>query len=314
MKITNNYNLPQSVYGVLSDTYSPKPDKIWITHLINAPLQRQLMLKHWNELEEDASDRLWSLLGKMGHRVFEPDVYSKIKSIVNSSLELTEIGEKVLSIFNGLSEHVWAEKHLEHVIDGITLSGRLDRYDTTTGTLEDFKFTSVYSFLLGDKPEWEAQLNVYAWLVTKHIQKENLPDICQPKQLYIEAILRDWMKSKTVDWDYPKTSFMRFSIPNWGFEKQEKYIKERIRLHLAPATECTPEEKWTRKSVWKLKKEGRKTSVKNEDSEEHIKFYAAEKGLLTEGKLKTGYSIEEHKGSNVKCESYCVCRKVCPYV
>ena len=286
MKITNYHNLPPSVYNALCDVYEPTPDRLWVTHLVGAPLQRQLLLKHWDELEEDASDRLWSLLGKAAHKVFE------VKE----------------------DDTVWREKHIEVPVDGITVSGTLDYYNYNTGTLEDFKITSVYSFLLGDKPEWEAQLNVYAWMIIKYIQKENLVDICQPKQFYIRAILRDWQKSKTVDWDYPKIPFMSVAIPNWGFEKQDAYVRERIKLHLAPATECTQEEKWTRPSKWALMKEGRKSAVKVEDDEEAVNRIAAYKGFFTDGKLKSGYSIVERVGANVKCESYCICRSICPYV
>ena len=32
----------------------------------------------------------------------------------------------------------------------------------------DYKVTSVWSLLLGEKPEWEKQLNTYAWLIEKN--------------------------------------------------------------------------------------------------------------------------------------------------
>ena len=64
MKITNKHNLDESIYNTLSRVYPPVPNRYSVTDLVNPPLMRYLREKHWNELEQDASDMLWMLLGK----------------------------------------------------------------------------------------------------------------------------------------------------------------------------------------------------------------------------------------------------------
>ena len=64
MRLTNHYDLPPAIYQAVSGmTRKPEPHVYHPTELINNPLIRFLKMRHWDELEEDASDRLWALLG-----------------------------------------------------------------------------------------------------------------------------------------------------------------------------------------------------------------------------------------------------------
>lgn len=72
MRLTNHYDLPPAIYQAVSGmTRKPEPYVYHPTELINNPLIRFLKMRHWDELEEDASDRLWALLGSACHAVLQ---------------------------------------------------------------------------------------------------------------------------------------------------------------------------------------------------------------------------------------------------
>ncbi|MDP1614793.1 MAG: hypothetical protein Q8L68_03260, partial [Methylococcales bacterium] len=188
MRFTNKYNLPDSIYKACApaDQHKPDPKRIGVTDLIGPPQIRQLRLKHWDELEIDASTRLWAVLGEGVHLVM--DKYNPPKT----------------------SEQL--NRKLEMVVGDITIAGIVDTFDiTSTGIIEDNKCTSVYSFLLGVKSEWEQQLNVYAWLAGRNL--------IYIKGLRINAFLRDWQTSKAVQRDYPAIPFQSVDIPLWPLQK-----------------------------------------------------------------------------------------------
>jgi hypothetical protein len=281
MIITNLHNLPSPIYNAVSRVYPPNPNRLSATALIGAPLVRQLQIKHWPELSEDATDRLWALLGQGVHAAI--DGHTDADSFAE---------EKLVAPFNG--------------IDVVCKSD-----NWKDGVISDYKVTSVFSFMLGEKVEWENQLNVYAWAWRKHGFETTKAEI--------HAILRDWSKGKIYEQDYPKVPFATINVKLWTPEEQESYVAERVRLHLAPAVECTPEEKWARPTTWAVMKEGRKSALRVLDTEA-LAYYWAEKNdhakfndqqhIVTNKNI----SIVERKGGNIKCESYCPVRSVCPYV
>ena len=57
MKLTNNYNLPETIVNVLKrPTYSKGKANISATELLNSPRVVQLKRRHWDDIEEDAAD------------------------------------------------------------------------------------------------------------------------------------------------------------------------------------------------------------------------------------------------------------------
>jgi len=96
MKITNNYNLPQSIVNAISfDERVPKENYISVTRLIDSPLIHQLMKEHWDDIKQDASSMLWSLLGKAVHYVLDNFMY-EIKEYEASDEDIIKI-ENILS-------------------------------------------------------------------------------------------------------------------------------------------------------------------------------------------------------------------------
>ncbi len=72
MKLTNNFNLPDTFVNVIQRPQYTKGDsQISATEILNSPRIVQLKRKHWDELTEDASDMVWSLFGSAVHNILQ---------------------------------------------------------------------------------------------------------------------------------------------------------------------------------------------------------------------------------------------------
>ncbi|PKL46189.1 MAG: hypothetical protein CVV42_17360 [Candidatus Riflebacteria bacterium HGW-Riflebacteria-2] len=230
MRITNKFNLPETIVNAIRhDPYSSGPCDISVTRLISPPRKVALERAHFKELEEDASDRVWSLFGQAMHVVLE-----RAENIADTETRYS------------IERQGW------------NISGQFDRFDPISGILTDYKVTSCYSVKNGSRSEWIAQMNILAALLRENGYAVN--------QLQIVVILRDWSKSMSQRiTDYPDQPVVTIDVPVWSQEKCEEYIDERIRLHQAARDklpECTAEERWQTADVFALMKEGRKTAVR----------------------------------------------------
>lgn len=271
MKITNKFNLPESIVSAIrNDPYTSGPCHISVTRLISPPRKVALEKAHYKDLEEDASDRVWSLFGQAMHVVLE------------------RAGQ------NAITE---ARHSIER--QGWVLSGALDHFDSTTGLLSDYKVTSCYAIKNGSRSEWIAQMNILATILREHGYTVN--------QLQIVVILRDWSKSQAHrSTDYPTQPVVVIEVPLWSEEKCEEYIDERIRLHQAARDklpECSAEERWQTADVFALMKEGRKTAVKLYDSKAE-----ADEALKAAGEK---HSLVLRPGKSIRCEGYCPVAQFC---
>lgn len=283
MNITNTYNLPLPVFRALAHESYQKHGKneISVTSLIGPPKIRQLKLRHDEEISLDASERVWSLLGQSVHKVLE-----------------LAAGE------GDLSEGRLYQQDPKW--NGWSLTGQHDLYQPAEATLSDFKVTSVYSFLLGEKSEWEQQLNLNAMLLRHHGHA--------PHKLQIIAILRDWQSSKAEldPYGYPPCALHVVNIPLWTPEKCLSYATERILLHqnaeALPDDDippCTPAERWAKPDSFALKKQGNKKATKVCQT-----LPEAQALLATLGPL---FTIETRPGGDTRCERYCPVAPFCSY-
>ena len=72
MRITNHHNLSAPIVKALSrDDYTRGASHRSVTQLIDSPRIRILRERHWDELTEDISEKMWSVLGTAVHRIFE---------------------------------------------------------------------------------------------------------------------------------------------------------------------------------------------------------------------------------------------------
>lgn len=272
MKITNNYNLPEPLYRAISSVYPPRLDRISVSQLIQPPLIRSLTMKHWNDLEEDASDRLWALLGQGIHYVLQG--FTK--------------GEML------------AEERLNATVYGLEIRGRADLY--LKESVEDWKVVSVWSFGLGQKIEWERQLNVYAFLF-RHAG-------FTVKKLRVHAILRDWMRSKIGSANYPPIPFHTQEVNVWTPEEATKYVQDRVRLfQVTPQFPCNDSDKWMREGKLAVHKGDNKKALRLWDTEEEVQRFIKE---YTAANPKVKLRIERRPAQYIRCESFCPVRKFCP--
>lgn len=232
-KITNNAGLPEAlVKAVENDGYSKGESDYSTTGLIKPSRIIALEKQYADEITEEAADRIYALIGKLGHSILE---HAGTADII--------------------------EKRLFWDIAGKTISGQVDVVDGSI--LEDWKFCSIYTAKDGVKDEWVAQASVNRFLCRKN-------GITITASRYI-AIYRDWSKPASLrDKDYPKYQVQVFPIDLWSMEDTEKWIIERINSHEAANLAlplCTDDERWAKAPKFALMKKGRKKAVKLYDVE-----------------------------------------------
>jgi len=280
MKLTNNYGIPQTFMNVLArPTYNKGKSHLSATQLLNSPKIVALTNKFDSELEQDASDMVWSIFGSAVHNFLE----------------------------HGKDENHLVEErmHVEH--DGWKISGAVDLQIVNKDGIDvrDYKTTSVWA-VMNEKIEWELQLNVYAWLIEKVKGKP-------VTSLGIVAILRDWKaREKQQKEGYPESPIKEVPIRLWSMAEREEYISNRISAHSACEFEletdgklpdCSPDEMWEKPAVWAVRKTGNVRAKSLHDSEESA--------LLALEELGKGYEVEFRAGERTRCENYCLVNTYC---
>jgi hypothetical protein len=292
MKITNNFGMPQPfVDFAINDKYSKGKADISVTSLIDSPKIRLMKDKYDDQIEVDAVDMVWALFGTAVHSVLE-----KSKQ----------------------SDDIITEERLYKEVDGWVLSGAIDRQEfisnddgSRTVNIIDYKVTSVWSVIYG-KPEWENQLNCYAYLASK----------TNVGSLKICAILRDWnRRDAEKKEDYPKAPIVFVDIPLWDKNKTEEYIKERIRMHQEAQISfdlnedvglCSDEDMWKKNDTWAVKKKGQKRAIRVLDSEEEANNYIDWHNETDQAYTKkTDLEIEFRSGEYTRCGNYCSVADFC---
>ena len=292
MKITNNFGMPQPfVDFAINDKYSKGKADISVTSLIDSPKIRLMKDKYDDQIEVDAVDMVWALFGTAVHSVLE-----KSKQ----------------------SDDIITEERLYKEVDGWVLSGAIDRQEfisnddgSRTVNIIDYKVTSVWSVIYG-KPEWENQLNCYAYLASK----------TNVGSLKICAILRDWnRRDAEKKEDYPKAPIVFVDIPLWDKSKTEEYIKDRIRIHQEAQISfdlnedvglCSDEDMWKKNDTWAVKKRGQKRAIRVLDSEEEANNYIDWHNETDQAYTKkTDLEIEFRSGEYTRCGNYCSVADFC---
>lgn len=291
-EFSNKQNLLEPIFKALThDSYSAGGSDLTPSTWIDSPQIAVLKKKHADEIEEDASDRLFSCLGTGVHSMMEA----------------------------GAGERCIVEERLfyDHP-DGLKLSGELDMQilkEDGTVIIVDHKVTSVWTYILskdhgGVKPEWISQLNSYAYLVRK------VKDI-EVSELFICAVFRDWRASDaSAKPDYPPHPIMQLSVPLWDREQGEEYVEGRLKAHEAAGiadfvgdtlSPCTPDEMWARPGTFAVKKSSKhKRAIKVLSSREEAEEYCGNNSMDAED------CIEVRHGKRIRCEEdYCRVARFC---
>jgi predicted component of type VI protein secretion system len=268
MKITNNFGLPGAIVeAIKNDSYTPgEKTDMSVTGLLSPPRQKELSRKHSSEIVEDASDRIWALMGQAIHSILERAEKSAI-----------------------------VEERLYMDADGWVISGQYDRITLRQKTLQDYKMMSVWEIIHGLKPDKTAQLNMLMQLAVENGYK-NITN------LEIVAIFRDWQKSKAkYDNKYPQSQVVRIKVDVWPEEKRLEYISERVAAHKSARNtlpECTPDERWATPDKYAVMKKGRKSAVRLLETRELAEKYITDKNVV-------GGYIDFRRGESRRCADYC---------
>lgn len=280
MKYTNNANLPvEIIRAIENDSYTKGNSDISITGLIQPPRIRLLREQNHDKIVVDYSDEIWKLFGQAMHNVLEK---------ANENYDNTE-----------------TEKRLYMPILGWTVSGQTDSYSLDENCLKDYKVTSVWTIinaLTEGKPEWEQQLNCYAYLHSYNTGKTI-------DKLNIIALARDYNKRELQrrGGDYPVSPITVIDIPVWSAIEQREFLAERVTLHQEAELNsgndelpmCSDFDRWKKNDTWRVIKKGRKTAVRVLHSEEDALQYIENSG-------QEGLSIEFSEGEYTKClGNYC---------
>lgn len=300
MKITNTKNMNKAIYNAITkDWYSGSGEErdYSVTQLLNPVKLFLLTRRHWDELEDDASERMFMLMGSAIHTIIERANDSDAELLILDKARWffeqvkdgaiagthTELERKFFAALSDSYKDVALadllakiegnqylfEKRLRYVTKtGKIITGGFDLYDKQARALHDFKFSSVYTWIYRNRPgsrieEWTQQLNMYRFMA----EKAGIP----VDSLHINLIMRDFSKSKAkIERSYPEI-VETIDIPLLGLDVVESMIESKLAIldqyailadDNIPA--CSPLERWQGQDTWAVYKVGNKTASKVE--------------------------------------------------
>lgn len=288
MKVTNPNGVPQAMVEAVTPDQDRglDPARLSITDLINPPIMRLLRHRHWHEMEETVDSRVWLLLGVAVHEYLDRHT-------------------------PGASEVKMEVKYDKYMLVGVA--------DIIEGsTIADYKVTSVFSFLLGEKIEWEQQLNCYAWMLKKVADRDGAD--FPINKLKIVAILRDHKPSLALrDHEYPQSAILQKEIRLWSKEEQDSFIIDRVEAHhrasMGVVDPCTPAERYHKDDKYAVKVEGniraKRVLDTQEDAENWVKEYNSKMSMKKKSPEKL--VIEFRPGEDTRCLRFCPVRNFCEF-
>lgn len=270
--ITNIHGLPEPLVRAVSNDSYTKGDADWsITQLIKPPRIVILEKQFKDQIVEDASDRIWSLIGQIGHSILER---AAMKELSEQTLTMTVLGKKI--------------------------KGQIDLLNKGENGFEilDYKLTSAWSCKDGPKIEWLSQLNLYRLLCSEN-------DITV-SSMKIVAIYRDWsvLEAKRNQ-DYPRSQVQVFEIPMWDLAYTDKFACERVQALIDAETTlplCTDEDTWAKPEKFALMKKGGVRAIKLFDTR------ASAESAMSDPKNQF---IEHRPAEYTRCNAYCACEPFC---
>ena len=165
MKYIND-GLSTALFEAISKSnYDPRKSKwnvISLTALLDSPKVRNLKIRHWEDVEEKASDCIARFIGSAVHdKISEANRNSKTEILAEERVYLNCETFEVHTVAYGthVADQEWYNE------DSWFISMQWDAYtmlSDTEGILEDHKVTTAWTLVFDPmgKPGWEEQLNV----------------------------------------------------------------------------------------------------------------------------------------------------------
>lgn len=276
MVITNKLNLPEAMVKAVGTSQHNSTNSLSATTLLKGVKEIVLTKRHWEELSDDVSDRIWAIFGTAVHSLLEHEGRNEV-----------------------------TEEQLSADVNGINITGRLDNYNLKTGVITDYKTASVWKVKFNDFTDWKQQGLVYAWLLRS-------AGFTVTKCRFL-AMLKDHSKTEARrSAEYPQSPVYvyEFNVTAEMIEQTKLFIEEKVRrykeaeyLQDDDILECTAEERWAKADQWAVKKTGVKRAVKLYGREEDANEHANREGL----------QVEFRRGVSTKCLDYCSCNKFCNF-
>jgi hypothetical protein len=303
MKITNKTGLPQPIVDAVigENNWTRGSADISVTELISPIRQVALRIHHENDIVEDASDRLFALMGQIGHSILEKASGSAVFPEKRFHMNL-------------------ANWELSGKVDALYLEELFDEEGNKLGVygIDDYKFTSAY-VAKPRKPgersrldDWFLQLNLYRMLAL-----HNGFDI---NRLRLILLLRDWsILAAKRDPDFPQQQVVVIDVPIMDLSTLKKWAFSKIENHMAAQQgmdqygqshlpECTDEERWAKPETYAVMKEGRKSALRVLPSQAEAERWQL---INLNATSVPGISIVRRPGQNVRCENYCEVSQWC---
>jgi len=308
MNYTNELNLPKPLVDAATSSYKYKKNRYSVTALLGGACEAILKRRHDSEITEDVSQRIWAVFGTAVHKVLQ-----------EAEATETQLQENWISIPITVKKNGNCDKEGNPIepyekVGNYELSGIFDLYDDSTGTVTDYKTCATWKIIFGDFEDWRKQTLAYCWMLRSQGFDARRGEIV--------ALIRDHNQRKAntekdypkhpvfkIEWDFKESDFeqMQLDVISWFSQ-----IMDEEELPDSELEPCSPEQRWHRDDKWAVMRKGQKRAVKLFDTKEDALGFMDWLANQASNKGKPLY-IEERRGEDTKCESYCSVAEFCPY-
>ena len=319
--ITNRYNLPEALVNAAKVNMPRVAGDLSTSQLVDSVQIR--MLKRTTDIEVDVTDRINSMIGTALHLVIQKaNISEHNRATLRDSVNILKISNqknndpniaKAISWLEKKTDELFPEKEQDAMhefilhwnVDGTVVYGSGDLYVKSEKKLYDFKFCSVYDWILPEnKKKWEAELNVFAFL----LRMNGFP----VDEIEATMLFKDYSRTKAqVEKIYPPASSISVKIRLANLDEMSAYMSARVKAHRqgeeGNIPECSGGEKWSKATTYALMQPGGARSLGNHTNKaEAYKDFEKKKGRYP------GLYVETRLGENVRCAKWCPVRDVCP--
>lgn len=255
---------------ILDNTYDGGTSEFTTTGLIGPPRKSHLKAQG-NESVETPTGAFYSTLGTILH--------------------------KILELYAREDEGEIAERRLYATIQGHTISGQIDLYETHNKCVSDWKFIGGEQRQI--KPDHWKQLQINGRLAELNGWEVESVAICY--------FIRDWkMMQALVDPSALQFGVQSFVVPyerDKAIELIDKCVRDHSQAKEGNPRDCTPEEKWQDPPTFAIIKNGGKRAING--------------GLCSsmgeaEERMKPGHYIQTRSAVRKYCKLLCSYAHCCP--